>query len=486
MLTTTNTIHNRSIIQGAKIFKAAFMGLAVLGVAHIMIGANPIVPGLAIMTMLLAMWPLMRFGVMNLSVILIMLTAFRYVGFPMVAKLFMVQALDTHLDQPIAAFMAVMLGILAYVATVFLVNKINIGKPLLKPQTDPLMLRRLSFAAYAVGFTANFDASLHIYTGSDTLTISSFFTQFLHLSLISAIAAAIYRNDNNRTVYPWIFFVLITEIVFAFALNVRTPIFEAFICIILTFSSFYGRFSKKQIIIGLILFISLISITPILIHVRNTRYDLNMKERVIATFEAIHEWRIAQSAFIDSMERESLSAGYFMRYYDMPNNVFERFSHVNDVDVLISGTDNIRMLGFEVIEQAMKRALPRFLAPDKPRNYGEGDWIYCELGVKCLYGNFLTASMIGVGYVAFGWIGVFFFPFLLGLPVLLIIKKVVGLNLVQNVWAIFVLITINNQFIEGGAASYISIILRNIPQDFSVMLIILIMIGASKIDMTKS
>lgn len=483
---TKNTIHERSIIQGTKAIKIAFMVFCTLGVAHVVLGAHPIVPGLAIATMLLAMWPMIRFGVMNISVILIILTAFRYVGFPIIAKLFMGQSLDTHLDQPVKAFMAVMVGMLAYVGAVFLANKINIGKPLLKPLNDPRMLRLLSFAAFVVGFAANLDASIHAYIESDDLTISNFFTPFLHLSLISAAASSLLENGRHKVTDSWVLLILAIEIIFAFARNARTPILEAALCLVITAAAFQGQFSKKQIVGGLAAFLLLVALTPMALYVRHTRVDLTMSERIIASFDALSDWKLAQTDFIDSIEKESLSTGYFMRYYDMPNNVFERFSHVNDVDVLISGTDNIRMLGFEVIEQAMERALPRFLAPDKPRDYGEGDWIYCELGVKCLYGNFLTASMIGVGYVAFGWIGVFFFPFLLGLPVLLIIKKVVGLNLVQNVWAIFVLITINNQFVEGGAASYISIILRNIPQDFLVMLIISTMIGASKIAMRKS
>lgn len=478
---TAKTIHNRSLIQGSKIIKMAFMGLVVLGVAHIVIGSNPIVPGLAIITILLAMWPMMRFGVMNISVILVMLTAFRYVGFPMIAKLFMGQALDTHLDQPIESFIAVMLGIMAYVSAVFLANKINLGKPFLKSLNDQIMLRRLSFVAFVVGFSANLDASSHAYIEYDGLTISNFFTPFLHLSLISASASALLRNDRRSITDPLVFFILTTEIIFAFALNVRTPILESFLCIILTTAAFNGHFSKKQITYGLVSFLLLVAITPMVLHVRNTRSDLNMSERIIETFETILDWKTAQSTFIDSMARESLSSGYFMRYYDMPNNVFERFSHVNDVDVLISGTDNIRMLGFEVIEQAMERALPRILAPDKPREYSEGDWIYCELGVKCLYGNYLTASMIGVGYVAFGWVGVFIFPFMLGLILLLLVKKVVGFDLIGNVWTIFFLVAINNQFAEGGVASYISMIFRNIPQDLIVMIFLSILVAITRI-----
>jgi len=42
------------------------------------------------------------------------LVAFRHVGFPLFAKLGLAQALDTNLDQPLAAFAAVTAGVFAY------------------------------------------------------------------------------------------------------------------------------------------------------------------------------------------------------------------------------------------------------------------------------------------------------------------------------------------------------------------------------------
>jgi hypothetical protein len=233
-------------------------------------------------------------------------------------------------------------------------------------------------------------------------------------------------------------------------------------------------------------FLLLTYITPVMLYVRGMREQLPWRERIDMTVDALKHWDEAQAAFLAFLAAEALSSGFFLEYYGMPNNIFERMSHVNHVDVLISGADRVGTLGTQVLEQAITRALPRFLAPDKPRGYSEGDWIYCKFGVKCLYGNYLTASLIGVGYAAFDGLGAIAFPFFLGLALLLLIRKMTGFSMFRNVWTVFLLITLNNQFVEGGAASYIAIIFRYIPQDFLIMLLLAVFVRGSRLKIART
>ena len=142
-------------------------------------------------------------------------------------------------------------------------------------------------------------------------------------------------------------------------------------------------------------------------------------------------------------------------------------------------------LGFEVIDRAVEHALPRVLVPEKPTDYGEGDWIYYEYLGTYRHGNFLTAPLIGVGYASFGWLGVFVFPFLLGTAILLLIKKTVGFNLGGNVWVIYTIIVVNNQFVEGGASSYVAMLVRQLPQDTLMMLLFAALLGTNWITLRK-
>lgn len=115
--------------------------------------------------------------------------------------------------------------------------------------------------------------------------------------------------------------------------------------------------------------------------------------------------------------------------------------------------------------------MPRMLSPDKPRDYSQGSWLYERIGLANA-GPFATAPLIGTGYTAFGWTGAFFYPLVLGLVWLLIVKKISGWNLQGNVWAIYLLIRVHDQFVEGSTDAYVLHLLRNLPQDLVLLWII--------------
>jgi hypothetical protein len=472
--------------QGKNVAIYALFTFATCGLLHVAIGTDPLVSALAVMAMTLGMAPIISFGVWNVGAILVFLVAFRHVGFPLFAKLALAQALDTHLDQPLASFAAVTAGVFAYFLAFIVVNNIEVGLPLLRPVKTPRLLRRLSILAFLVGFAANLELALRINVQTGAWNISNFFLPFLHLALIAAAASAFLRNDGHRILDGWTLTVLAVEVAFAFVQNVRTPILESVLALAMTDAVFHGRFTKKQAAITISAFLLMIAITPVILYVRNLRDDLPWGERITATTSAVVNWREAQSAFIAYQAAEAMSSGFFMSYYGTPNNIFDRFSHINDTDVLMAGADSTGKLGFEVIDRAVQRALPRLLVPDKPIDYSEGDWIYYEFRGTYQYGNFMVAPLIGVGYASFGWVGVFVFPFLLGSAVLLLIKKTVGFNLRSNVWVIYTVIALNNQFVEGGASSYMAMIFRQLPQDTIIMLLFAALIGTNRITFQKA
>jgi hypothetical protein len=80
--------------------------------------------------------------------------------------------------------------------------------------------------------------------------------------------------------------------------------------------------------------------------------------------------------------------------------------------------------------------------------------------------------LIGTGYAAFGWFGAFCYSFVLGLAWLVIVKKISGWNLQGHVWAVYLLLRVHNQFVEGSSDAYVGYILRIFPQDLVLLLIV--------------
>ncbi len=68
---------------------------------------------------------------------------------------------------------------------------------------------------------------------------------------------------------------------------------------------------------------------------------------------------------------------------------------------------------------------------------------------------------------------------MLGFLVLVVLKKVVGWDLCANIWAVYLLIRLQNVFVEGSTDTYLLYAFRFIPQDLVVLLVIAAISGSS-------
>jgi hypothetical protein len=443
-------------------------GLACL--LHFVLGADPILVCIAGLSVLLSIYPVALYGFLNLGAVLISLVGFRYVGFPLIAKLAMGQPLDTYLLDPMGSFGVVFLGLLGYLAALFMATNISVDRPFLQQASGKAMLGRISLLAAAIGIAANltvaFRAGEH-YTG---LTVAEFFVQFLHLALISAVARALQASERRRGVDLWVVILLIMEVAFAVVQNSRMALMETFLCFITTVVAFKTRIKWKHVLTVFAIGMVIIFVTPVFLYVRDSRDDLSWTQRIDATLESVGKW---SDAFAYYQKHRDLvdQLGWYLNYYGSPQNVFERMTLVNHVDVLKAGSDSCVNVGLEDMKLSLERAMPRMLSPDKPRDYSQGSWLYERIGLSHT-GPFATAPLIGTGYAAFGWTGAFIYPFLLGLTWLLIVKKISGWDLQGNVWAIYLLLRVHDQFVEGSSDAYMLYILRSLPQDLVLLWIL--------------
>jgi hypothetical protein len=246
---------------------------------------------------------------------------------------------------------------------------------------------------------------------------------------------------------------------------------ETLLCFVVTVSAFEYRIRWRQFaLVAISIGMMVIFVTPIFLYVRGFRIDLSWTGRIEATIDAAANW---PQAFLNFLHHRDLKdrLGWYLNYYGSPQNVFERMSLVNHVDVLKAGADSQGMVGLDDLGLAIERAMPRILAPNKPLGYSQGHWLYKNIGISNP-GPYTTAPLIGTGYEAFGWMGAFFYPLFLGLAWLLVIKKICGWNLQGNIWAIYVLLRVHNHFVEGSSDAYMVHMLRSLPQDFVLLWIV--------------
>jgi hypothetical protein len=457
--------------QGRLLVKGGGILTGIACILHIVLGADPIVVCSAGLAELLSIFPIAIYGFLNIGAVLIALVGLRYVGFPLLAKLAMGQPLDTYLLDPAGSFGVVLLGLLGYIAALFMAANFSVGRPFLQRASNKAILVRISFLAAVIGITANLAVAFRAGEYYQGITIAEFFVPFLHLALISAIARVLQASEKQRSFDVWVVILLISEIAFAMIKNSRMALTETFLCFIATAVAFEIRIKWRQFSVTVLaLGMMIIFITPVFLYVRDSRDDLSWTKRIDATLEMVVKW---PEAFAYYQKYRDLvdQLGCDLNYYGSPQNVFERMTLVNHVDVLKTGADSHGNVGREDLRLSLERAIPRMFAPDKPREYSQGSWLYERIGLPN-QGPYATAPLIGTGYAAFGWNGAFFYPFLLGGIWLLIIKKISGLDLQRNIWAIYLLLRIQNEFVEGSSDAYTVQILRSLPQDILLLWIV--------------
>ena len=453
--------------QGRLFLKIAAVSVAMAATGHLVIGAGfaPVI--FCVASVMLSLMPLAYLGPLNIAALLIALVGFRYVGFPLFAKLAVGQPLDTYLLDPAGSFGVVLVGVFGYASALLFSLRLPLGRPLLAPVSSPAVLGRISVLAAAIGIFANMAVALRageVYTG---VTVASFFTSFLHLALIAGIGRAVILSGHRRSVDPWVLFLLVAELSFAMVRNSRMALFETLLCFVVTVSAFEYRIRWRQFIM-VVVFIGVMAtfITPVFLYVRGFRGDLSWTARISATMDAMENWPEAFSYYQSHRSLQDRS-GWFLNYYASPQNTFERMSHINHVDVLKAGFDGRGRVGWEDIYLAAQRVPPRLLSPEKIRGYSRASELYPMLGIPA--GPYATAALIGNGYAAFGWAGCFFYPAVFGMVWLLVTRKISGFILYGNIWAIYLLLRVHNQFVEGGVDSYFVHIFRTLPQDFILL-----------------
>lgn len=455
--------------QGRMFLKVAGVLVVLAAGFHLIMGAGFASVLFCAAAILLSLLPLAYLGPLNIAAILIALVGFRYVGFPLFAKLAMGQALDTYLLDPTGSFGVVLVGVLGYGIALLISSRLPLGRPLLMPVSGQVALGRISFLAAVIGIIANMVVAFRagdVYTG---VTVASFFTPFLHLALIAAVARVLVASNQKRSVDGWVIIILITEIAFVMTRNSRMVLMEIVLCFVVTVSAFEYKIRWRQFfLIATSIAVMVVFITPVFLYVRGFRGDLSWTRRIEATIDAFSNYPEAFSAFLKYRDL-SARPGSYLNYYGRPENTFERMSHVNHVDVLKTGTDMRGKVGLQDLTDGIERAMPRVLAPNKPRGYSTGAWLYYHVGMHSSMGGYSTAALIGNGYAAFGWMGAFFYPGVLGLLWLVVVRKISGFDLRANIWVIYLLIRIHNQFVEGSSGAYFVYILRSLPQDFILL-----------------
>lgn len=469
--------HVLSQRYGRYIFLLMSFLILFAGGMHLSLGASPQVVFIVAITVLVSFIPMVFWGIYNIPAILTALVGMRFVGFPLFIKLFYLQPLDSYLDNPLGTALVIFIGTIGYVLAAVITNKVSVGKSLLRPVKRGSRLAKISTYAFIVVLFFNFIMAFDEKMPGILVTLSKFYGSFIFLALIASIA---YSYKKGKVDISTII-IFLSGLLFGVTRNARSAILFLLIALVLTSQVYRIKLDFRRLIfVGITIGIAFLYLTPIFLKARSQRASRTWQEQVQATIESAVNW---DETFVWYQYYQSLAAQYMeglsgqLTYYGRSTNALDRVSYISTVDIFKVGADEQGLVGFEDLRISLLRATPSFIGVEKPHGYGHGHWLLSQAGNPD-QGTYPVVTLLSAGYLAFGWVGVFLYPLVLGSVILLAIKKVSGLFLINNIWAIYFFMRVQNFFVEGATDTYIAIILRTIPQD---LLLILLIIAFSKV-----
>lgn len=457
--------------QSRLLVKMAVILTILASIAHLFIGADPIVVCIAAVTFILSICPIALCGFLNMGAVLVALVGLRYVGVPIFAKLAMEQPLNSNLLDPRGSFLVVFVGVVGYLAAFVSAANLHVGRSILRRVGCAYEMGRMSLLAGGVGIAAAAAVAVRVGVNYSGISVANFFTGFVNLGLIFALARNASLSKRMRSL-DWRLAILVAaEVALAAVSNRRMPIINLLLCFLLAKVSFDARIRWRQVgLFAAAMAVFSLFVTPVLLYVRGFRSHLGWSQRVALTVHAAENWRatlLHYRAVTDIGEHPA----WFLDYYGAPENVLQRVSLVNHVDAVKGASDGYGRLGARYLLLSFNQAIPRIFNPDKLQGCSLGCLEFRALGFPSA-GPYSTLPLIGEGYADFGWIGAFCFPLFLGFAMLIVTKKLSGWDLHNNVWAIFFLIIVSNPYVEGTLSQYSVLILRTIPQDLLVIWIL--------------
>ena len=416
-------------------------------------------------------------GVYNIPAILTALVGMRFVGFPLFIKLFYLQPFDSYLVDPLGTTLVIFIGMMGYVLSAVITNKISVGRNLLRPMTRSSRLAKIGAYTFIIVLLLNFVKANDEKMPGLLVSLSKFYVDFIYLALVASIAYSYTKGKLDISTIIFFF----AGLVFAVTRNARSAILFLLLALVLTSQTYKIKINFKRLIfIGIALGVLYLYITPIFLKARSQRASRTWQEQVQMTINSAVNWNETFEWYqyyqtLTEQYKEGLSGR--LTYYGRSTNALDRVSYISTVDIFKVGADKQGFVGFDDLRISLIRAIPNFIGIEKPLGYGHGSWLFLQAGVENP-GPYPVATLLGAGYLAFGWFGAFLYPLILGCVLIFALKKVSGLFLVNNIWAIYFFMRIQNFFIEGATDAYIGMILRTIPQD---LLLIFLIISLSKI-----
>lgn len=377
------------------------------------------------------------------------------------------QSLDSHLYVPALSFLVLLVATICMVFAAILANGLPVGRPMLKPLTDPAQLRWISWACFGLGVLGWIAHQQAMRPDGSGFGGFAFLRDFLLMAVIARTASVISSSDGRRSVDSMLFMILGTGLLVGLLTNSKAAAALPFVSYYATLMFYRYRIRPSLILTPLLLVAVLVYVVGPVIHAwRHSGFQrLPLIERVDYTIDNLNI--VIKNDFLKTTDQQAqvIFGNLYYDYFKSASSqmYLGRFASVQQIDPVVMSASAAERLGYQAILPSVTMHIPRVLYPDKV-DYPPAFDILLKYGwIDPEGGKFPTLPIAGQAYAAFGLLGVAMICFGATFTLLLVWKKLSG-GLSRNVFSIFFFC----QFIvvyasQGSLGQYVGAALRYFP-----------------------
>ncbi|NOY71252.1 MAG: hypothetical protein GXP14_02575 [Gammaproteobacteria bacterium] len=445
------------------------------------LGAEPVILVMAFLSVIVPGVIFYLFGIFNIASIFAVMLLMKYGAMPFIIKTLMGDRIDVGLWATNESFLIITVGSGLILMALFLANIIPIKNHFLTRKFHSHDLKKYGYVFYFLGLIFGL---LHVQfkpiilaSGQLSSGFGGFgeFSGFLYLGIILSTAFLV-SLSNEKTIDVRIVLMLCGALLLSLLSNTKNQFVLSLIAYAATLFFYipgYLRRKRGWRHLGYIFFLSIVFVYIVapLVHITRAVGVSNVStitERIKYVFD--NSSNIMGAAEAVTLSRQDDRVHYFGV---IDSVLVDRLDMIQDMDLVISRTNQANLVGWQPILLSFQSITPRFLYPDKP-SYNDIDLIAYNIDLISEQRVLRrTMGVYAVAYSMFMWSG--WIPTVLIIYVLwfIVLRVIVRSDLRCNVWAIYFLVKYGFVFTECGVQVLMGIMMRSIPLDIITILLVL-------------
>jgi hypothetical protein len=360
------------------------------------------------------------------------------------------EAADTNLSDSLLTMEAYLCGICGMLIAALISKRIRSKRAWLEGSVTEDKMQSAAVGCLVTGLALSVIFTFSEVSNGSILSALAQINRFLPLAVILGTIHAIRRSGGTRSYsMPVLIGALAMFVTGIFSFS-KEGMFTPIVCWLLPCASQAYRFSRAQIVSGILLTFFLFHyLVPYSQYGRNLREDsfsdnLNVSLSLLTNLGSVRSEFLQTEA--DKDADQELARGYFTDH----QGFFDRLQMIGPDDSLIELTEQQGTAGYLPVYLYFANLVPHFIWPNKP-SWGGGNFYAHQMGLLAEDDTTtgISFSPVGEAFHLLGWTGLFLLAPILWIMLFTLFDSLCG-DTRRSPWGLLVLLAFAHSAPEGG------------------------------------